>query len=89
MNNKKNSLSGFKNDKSFGASGYVLRQTLQNTYVAAFSVMDWSWVPTDDADQAMLFVSMTQALTVGFCLGFGTSMEAISHTTGQASLPFV
>jgi hypothetical protein len=88
MKNNNSSLLASLNGSGVRSSGYVLRQSLQNVYVAAFTSSDWSWIPTEDIHSAQLFSSMTQALAVGFCLGFGAAMEAIPHDSKQVCFSF-
>jgi hypothetical protein len=84
MKTKKTSELGSSN---VGITRYVLRSP-DGQFVASFAMSDWSFVLCTRMEDALMFGSMTQALAVGFCLGFGMNMAAIPYNPHQLQFPF-
>ncbi len=70
---------------SINDTKYVLR--IRGAYVTTWTQHGWTYDTNEDVNLAWPFVSMTQALCVGFCLGLADSMEAVAITPAQAPLP--
>ena len=66
---------------------YVLRlKNDSDSYVKTWTSEGWSHTVCNEANEAFQFSSMTLALCVGFCLGFGAKMET-ELVYGQTELP--
>ena len=83
MKTQKNSNSAFLNGNC--VTRYVLRSP-DGQFVASFAMSDWTYVLCERIEDALMFASMTQALAVGFCLGFGINMAALPHNPHQLNL---
>jgi hypothetical protein len=83
MNTQNKTDSAFLNVNS--VTRYVLRGPT-GQFVASFAMADWTYVLCDDMRNALHFGSMSQALAVGFCLGFGRDMAAVPFDPHQPEL---
>ena len=83
MNTQNKTDSAFLNVNS--VTRYVLRGP-SGQFVASFAMADWTYALCDSPADALHFGSMSQALAVGFCLGFGKDMAAIPYNPHQPEL---
>lgn len=85
MTKTTSSLFGFSKVNVARATRYVLIAP-EGGFVASLNPADWSYTLTSDENNARLYTSMTQALCVGFCLGFDSTMIARPFAGDQLDL---
>jgi hypothetical protein len=59
-----------------GVNQYVLFLPEHNRYLQTWTQHGWDYSLCDTVDQACSFPTVTAALLVGFCMGFGDDMRA-------------